>query len=71
MSEITLPDEDDDESETLLVVTTVERPYVMIREGAEGNEAFDGFAIDLLKAISKYLKFKVESSGLQIASEVV
>ena len=25
----------------------------------EGNEAYDGFAIDLLKEIAKYLKFKV------------
>ena len=30
----------------------------MIREGAEGNEAFEGFAIDLLKAISDYLGFR-------------
>ena len=48
--EISFSEDTDDESETLLVVTTVERPYVMIKEGAEGNEAFEGFAIDLLKA---------------------
>ena len=48
--EISFLEDTDDESETLLVVTTVERPYVMIKEGAEGNEAFEGFAIDLLKA---------------------
>ena len=30
-SEITFPDDPEDESETLLVVTTVERPYVMIK----------------------------------------
>ena len=29
--EITFSDDADDESDTLLVVTTVERPYVMIR----------------------------------------
>ena len=29
--EITFPDDVEDESETLLVVTTVERPYVMIK----------------------------------------
>ena len=36
----------------------------MIKEGAEGNEAFDGFAIDLLKAISEYLGFKVSSETM-------
>ena len=34
---------------TLTVVTREEKPYVMIREGKTGNDAFDGFAIDLLK----------------------
>ena len=29
---ITFPDDADDDSETLLVVTTVEQPYVMIKE---------------------------------------
>ena len=36
----------------------------MIKEGAEGNEAFDGFAIDLLKAISEYLEFKVSCEAM-------
>ena len=31
----------------------------------EGNEAYDGFAIDLLKEIAKYLKFKVVQWSLQ------
>ena len=36
---------------TLVVVTKEERPYVMLREDKTGNEAFDGFCIDLLKVI--------------------
>ena len=42
---------DDNETEviTLTVVTKEEKPYVMLRPGKRGNEAFDGFAIDLLK----------------------
>ena len=47
---IALLDEAELDTETLMVVTMVERPYVMIREGAEGNDAYEGFAIDLLKA---------------------
>ena len=34
---------------TLVVVTKEERPYVMLREDKTGNEAYDGFCIDLLK----------------------
>ncbi len=41
--------ENDTESVTLMVVTKQERPYVMLRKGREGNDAYDGFAIDLLK----------------------
>ncbi len=33
----------------LTVVTKEERPYVMLRRGRKGNDAFEGFAIDLLK----------------------
>lgn len=40
---------DNNEPETLVVVTKEERPYVMLKEGFEGNDAYDGFAIDLLK----------------------
>ena len=42
-------EENDTEVVTLTVVTKEEKPYVMLREGRHGNEAFDGFAIDLLK----------------------
>ena len=41
---------DDSAIPTLVVVTKEERPYVMLKEGHEGNQAYDGFAIDLLKA---------------------
>ena len=34
---------------TLVVVTKEERPYVMLNKGRTGNEAYDGFSIDLLK----------------------
>ena len=34
---------------TLIVVTKEERPYVMLKPGFAGNDAYDGFAIDLLK----------------------
>lgn len=44
-----LENETDGEVITLSVVTTEERPYVMMRKGRTGNDAFDGFAIDLLK----------------------
>ena len=37
------------EVETLVVVTKEETPYVMKKRGRKGNEAYDGFAIDLLK----------------------
>ena len=33
----------------LTVVTKEEKPYVMLRKGKTGNDAYDGFAIDLLK----------------------
>ena len=39
---------------TLVVVTKEERPYVMLRQNKTGNEAYDGFAIDLLK-VSQYV----------------
>ncbi|TRY72258.1 hypothetical protein TCAL_00217 [Tigriopus californicus] len=42
----------------LTVVTREERPYVMINKSLKGNDAFDGFAIDLLKAISDVVGFK-------------
>ena len=34
---------------TLVVVTKEERPYVMLNKGKKGNDAYDGFSIDLLK----------------------
>ena len=34
---------------TLVVVTKEERPYVMLRQDRTGNDAYDGFCIDLLK----------------------
>ena len=38
----------------LRVVTRVEPPYVMVRcENCTGNERYEGFAIDLLQAISQ------------------
>ncbi len=42
-------EEVDEEMAVLTVVTKEERPYVMLRSGREGNDAFEGFAIDLLK----------------------
>ena len=41
--------ENETEVVTLMVVTKVELPYVMLRPDKTGNEAFEGFAIDLLK----------------------
>ncbi len=38
-------EEQDDEVVTLTVVTKEERPYVMLRAGMEGNDAYDGLAI--------------------------
>lgn len=43
--------ENDTEEVTLMVVTKVELPYVMLRPNKQGNEAFEGFTIDLLKVI--------------------
>ena len=40
---------------TLVVVTKEEQPYVMLREGKTGNDAYDGFCIDLLKVIKQKL----------------
>ena len=40
---------------TLVVVTKEEQPYVMLREGKTGNDAYDGFCIDLLKVIKPEL----------------
>ncbi len=48
LNETSLEDEEEEES-MLTVVTKVERPYVMLRRGRRGNDAFEGFAIDLLK----------------------
>ena len=36
---------------TLVVVTKEERPYVMLNKGRKGNDAYDGFSIDLLKVM--------------------
>ncbi|CAB4054867.1 GRIN [Lepeophtheirus salmonis] len=49
------PEED---KETLIIVTKEERPYVMFQEGLIGINAYDGFAIDLIKAIAEVLGFK-------------
>jgi hypothetical protein len=38
---------------TLVVVTKEERPYVMLNKGRTGNDAYDGFSIDLLKVRHK------------------
>jgi hypothetical protein len=40
---------------TLVVVTKEERPYVMLNKGRTGNDAYDGFSIDLLK-VKKFLQ---------------
>ena len=40
---------------TLVVVTKVQKPYVILREGQTGNDAYDGFAIDLLKVSEDFL----------------
>ena len=45
----TLEKENDTEIVTLAVVTKEELPYVILRRDKTGNDAFDGFAIDLLK----------------------
>ena len=38
----------------LRVVTRVEPPYVMVKcENCSGNDRYEGFAIDLLQAISQ------------------
>eukprot|EP00095_Tigriopus_kingsejongensis_P010202 maker-scaffold1554_size35889-snap-gene-0.6 protein:Tk10202 transcript:maker-scaffold1554_size35889-snap-gene-0.6-mRNA-1 annotation:"glutamate receptor kainate 2-like" len=51
--------ESNDQEEVILrVVTRQEKPYVMINKLLKGNDAFDGFAIDLLKAISDVVGFK-------------
>ena len=42
---------------TLTVVTKEESPYVMLNPGKTGNDAFDGFAIDLLKVKGRALFF--------------
>ena len=44
---------------TLIVVTKEERPYVMLRENETGNNAYDGFCIDLLKVIFYMRKWHV------------
>ncbi len=45
----TLMEEPEADAVTLRVVTKEEKPYVMRRKDKMGNEAYDGFAIDLLK----------------------
>ncbi|XP_032289067.1 glutamate receptor ionotropic, kainate 2 isoform X3 [Drosophila virilis] len=45
---------------TLVVMTREERPYVMVKEDANltGNAKFEGFCIDLLKAIAQQVGFQ-------------
>ncbi|XP_034139238.1 glutamate receptor ionotropic, kainate 2 isoform X3 [Drosophila guanche] len=45
---------------TLVVMTREERPYVMVKEDANltGNFRFEGFCIDLLKAIAQQVGFQ-------------
>ncbi|XP_034670491.1 glutamate receptor ionotropic, kainate 2 isoform X4 [Drosophila subobscura] len=45
---------------TLVVMTREERPYVMVKEDANltGNVRFEGFCIDLLKAIAQQVGFQ-------------
>ncbi|XP_017869148.1 PREDICTED: glutamate receptor ionotropic, kainate 2 isoform X4 [Drosophila arizonae] len=45
---------------TLIVMTREERPYVMVKEDANitGNARFEGFCIDLLKAIAQQVGFQ-------------
>jgi len=60
-----------DERVTLTVVTKEEKPYVYLREGKNGNDAFDGFAIDLLKVRRSFLFLLVLSlsgQGRQLAA---
>ena len=46
---------------TLTVVTKEEKPYVMLKPGKTGNEAFDGFAIDLLKVRTNWDVKRIKS----------
>ncbi|XP_070138570.1 glutamate receptor ionotropic, kainate 2 isoform X3 [Drosophila bipectinata] len=45
---------------TLVVMTREERPYVMVKDDKNltGNDRFEGFCIDLLKAISQQVGFQ-------------
>ncbi|XP_034111919.2 glutamate receptor ionotropic, kainate 2 isoform X4 [Drosophila albomicans] len=45
---------------TLIVMTREERPYVMVKDDANltGNARFEGFCIDLLKAIAQQVGFQ-------------
>ncbi|XP_032308641.1 glutamate receptor ionotropic, kainate 2 isoform X4 [Drosophila ananassae] len=45
---------------TLVVMTREERPYVMVKDdkNVTGNDRFEGFCIDLLKAISQQVGFQ-------------
>ncbi|XP_017493316.1 PREDICTED: glutamate receptor ionotropic, kainate 2 isoform X1 [Rhagoletis zephyria] len=45
---------------TLVVMTREEKPYVMVKNGVNktGNVRFEGFCIDLLKAIAKQVGFQ-------------
>ncbi|XP_039968449.1 glutamate receptor ionotropic, kainate 1-like [Bactrocera tryoni] len=45
---------------TLIVMTRQEKPYVMVKSGISqtGNDRFEGFCIDLLKAIATQMGFQ-------------
>ena len=58
--------EDSVDPVTLVVVTKEEQPYVMLREGKTGNDAYDGFCIDLLKVIKQKLANNVTCNNLNI-----
>ncbi|KAK6173287.1 hypothetical protein SNE40_016767 [Patella caerulea] len=48
---------------TVRVVTILERPFTMLKrdhESKRGIDKFEGFAVDLIEAIAKKLKFKYE-----------
>ena len=57
---------DNNEPVTLVVVTKEERPYVMLKEGFEGNDAYDGFAIDLLKVRNPHFTFKEPPTSVRV-----
>lgn len=46
---------------TLIVTTTISKPYTMLKESAieqSGNEQFEGFAVDLIEELSRIMGFK-------------